>query len=98
MTRSGRGGGEAITKQALSDALDHGVPEGVSLRELTRAYQKAVLAPTLAKAPSNAAAARSLGISREGLYKVRERLGLPIDAAGEKPIREDWRERLESGA
>lgn len=75
--------------------LEHGVPDGMTYDEAVSLCERLILDATLCKENhSIGKAAKRLGISREGLYKRRKRLGLDIEAGGEKPVPADWRERL----
>lgn len=94
-------GGAAMTyEQSLECArrmLEHGVPDGMTYDEAVSLCERLILDATLCKANhSITKAAKRMGVSREGLYKRRKRLGLDIDPGGQKPIPENWRERLEA--
>jgi DNA-binding NtrC family response regulator len=78
----------------LQIAIQDGVPAGESLASLTDEFQRQVIVATLKREKRCTRAARALGITREWLYKLRKKFGLPIEQADERPIPEDWRERL----
>jgi len=60
------------------------LPRGATMREATRAFKRAYADLVLGEHETTTAAARALGLSREGLYKIRRLTGLPAS-----PIRCD---------
>lgn len=76
--------------------LEDGVPDGMTLREALELCERLLVESTLIECGSMPATAERLGLTREGLWKIRKRVGMPrIQAPHEKPIPDDWRERLE---
>lgn len=77
--------------------LEDGVPDGMTLREALELCERLLVESTLLECGSMPATAERLGLTREGLWKVRRRVGMPVrQPAGEKPIPDDWRARLEA--
>ena len=64
-----------MTKLDLLFAMRYGIPEGESMASVTAAFQRHVLESTIKRDRFAARAAKSLGITRGGLYKMRKRVG-----------------------
>lgn len=77
------------------DLILDGVPEGMTLREAMAIVERHLVEGALARNGGHSTAtARQLGMSREGLYRLRQRLGMPMRQGGPVPVPADWRERL----
>ena len=75
--------------------LRDGPPAGMSLRQAMDILERRLVEATLERnRGKTTAAARELGMSREGLYRLRDRLGMPKRQGGPVPVPSDWRERL----
>jgi hypothetical protein len=79
---------------AAEDLIRNGVGPGTTLRDALRLVEGLVVEATLDVYGKQVAAASALGCTREHLYDVRKREGLPIRPSGERPIPKFWRERL----
>lgn len=78
-----------------NDLIRDGVPDGMTLREAMSSIARHLVKDALARSGgSTTATARRLGMSREGFYRARRRLGMPVRQGGPVPVPEDWRERL----
>lgn len=77
--------------------MSEAIKPGESLAGQVHAFKRGLIAATIEEAPTMAEAARRLGITREGLYRLRKRYGLeiPTQTIG---IPADWRERLEAAS
>lgn len=86
-----------MTSHDVVDALFIGSP--FTMEDLVHEYRKRVIEAAM-RAEENrpSRAARRLGISRERLFKLRKRYGLPISPSGEREIPADFRERLKRSA
>ncbi|MHC5059298.1 MAG: hypothetical protein ACYTKD_31985 [Planctomycetota bacterium] len=73
-----------------------GLGEGETLESLRVELDRAVVSAALAFYGKHVRAAEALGLTREGLYKVRKRVGVESGGNHAKPIPEDWRDRLPS--
>ena len=76
----------------MADPVARGIREE-TLDSLVRKFQRQVIVERIERETTMKSAAESLGLTREGLWKLRRRLGIPIEPQ-EKPIPDDWRERL----
>ena len=80
---------------AAEDLIRNGISPEMTLREAMHLVEGLIFEATLELHGGRvAAAARALGCSREGGYLLRRRHGLGIGPSGERPVPEDWRERL----
>lgn len=66
-----------------------------TLDSLVIDFKRIVVKSVLDRHVTAASAAKELGMTREGLWKLRKRLGLDVPSQA-KPIPDDWRERLEA--
>lgn len=73
-----------------------GLGEGETLETLRADLDRAVVSAALAFYGRHVRAAEALGLTREGLYKIRKRVGVEAGGNQAKPIPEDWRDRLPS--
>lgn len=81
--------------KTADDLIRDGVPEGMTLREAMAIVERRLVEVSLYRnGGRSTATARELGMSREGLYRLRARLGMPVRQGGPVPVPEDWRERL----
>lgn len=79
----------------LARAMWDGPPEGETLESLVDAFRAHVVAAAIARRETQKRTAERLGITREGLYKLRRRYGLPIAPVDKgRPIPADFRGRL----
>ncbi len=77
------------------DLIRDGIPEGMTLREAMAIVERRLVEMSLYRNGGRSTeTARELGMSREGLYRLRARLGMPVRQGGPVPVPEDWRERL----
>ncbi len=85
--------------ELAEDMVRNGVRPGMTLREALRLIEGLIVEATLEAhgAERNhgkqVRAAAALGCTRENVYKIRRRLGLPLRPS-EIPVPADWRERL----
>ena len=78
-----------------ADLIRDGVPEGMTLREAMAIVERHLVETSLYRNEGRSSTtARALGMSREGFYRLRSRLGMPVRQGGPVPVPEDWRERL----
>jgi len=68
-----------------------------TLAEAVAEFKRRVVKATIESHPTNGAAARSLGITREGLWKLRKRHGIHVPSQT-KAVPDDWRERLDAAS
>ena len=85
-----------VTPTALAlDLLLDGVPDGMTLREAMDVLERLVVEATMARHGGRVRdAAQALGVTREGLYRMRQRLGMPVRSGKDRAVPADWRERL----
>jgi transcriptional regulator of acetoin/glycerol metabolism len=60
----------------MSEALSIEIPADATYEKALDVARAAIVRAALARSPGPSAAARQLGISREGLHKIRLRLGI----------------------
>ena len=86
-----------MTRETLIRALDEGVPHGETIANLIEAFTLTVVEAHIERnGGAIARSAREMGRTREWLSKFRRRAGSDVESNPERPIPEDWRERLEA--
>ena len=86
---------QQVISHRLNEAMQNGVGEGESLDSLRDDLYRLVIAATISNSETIVSASRSLGQTRENIYKLRKRLGLNVQCTKPTGIPDDWRERLE---
>ena len=78
-----------------AELIIDGVPDGMTLREAMAIIARHLVETALYRnGGRSSTTASALGMSREGFYRLRARLGMPVRQGGPVPVPENWRERL----
>ena len=86
---------EVVAILKALEILRDGPPPGMTFRQAMAILERRVLEAAIERNGGRTSqTARELGMSREGLFQARKRLGMAVRKGGPVPVPADWRERL----
>lgn len=79
--------------ELVEDLIRNGVGPGMTLRQALEVCERLIVEASTEPGETVVRTAARLGMTREGYYLAKKRLGIPVPSAT-KPVPADWRERL----